>query len=98
LIPVRESAQGATFAVKVHPRARRNAVTGVLGEALKLALTAPPVEGKANEACLQYLAEVLGVPRAALTLLSGETSRQKLVRVAGVPAEEVRRRLAAALQ
>ena len=98
MIPVRESAQGATFAVKVHPRARRNAVTGVLGEALKLALTAPPVEGKANEACLQYLAEVLGVPRAALTLLSGETSRQKLVRVAGVPAEEVRRRLAAALQ
>ena len=94
MIPVRDSAQGATFAVKVHPRARRNAVSGTVGDAVKLALTAPPVEGKANDACIQFLAEVLGVARAAIIIVSGETSRQKLVRVAGLSAEEVRRRLA----
>ena len=95
MIPVRDTAQGATFAVKVHPRARRNALAGEVGDALKLALTAPPVEGKANEACIQYLAELLGVARSAVTIVSGETSRQKIVRVAGVAAEEVRRRLSA---
>lgn len=98
MIPVRDTAQGATFAVKVHPRARRNAVTGLLGDAIKLALTAPPVEGKANDACIQYLSEVLGVARAAVIIISGDTSRQKLVRVAGLSADEVRRRLAPLLQ
>lgn len=95
MITVRDTTQGATFAVKVHPRARRNALAGEVGDALKLALTAPPVEGKANEACIQYLAELLGVARSAVTIVSGETSRQKIVRVAGVAAEEVRRRLTA---
>lgn len=98
MIPVRDTAQGATFAVKVHPRARRNAVMGSLGDALKLALSAPPVEGKANDACIQYLAEVLGVARAAIMIITGETSRQKLVRVAGLSADEVRRRLTPLLQ
>lgn len=98
MIPVRDTAQGATFAVKVHPRARRNAVAGSVGDALKLALIAPPVEGKANDACIRFLAEVLGVARAAVIIVSGETSRQKLVRVAGLSADEVRRRLAPLLQ
>jgi uncharacterized protein (TIGR00251 family) len=93
VIPVRDTALGATFMVKVHPRARRNAVAGSIGDALKLALTAPPVEGKANEACILYLAEVLGVSRSSVTIVSGETSRQKVVRVAGLNADEVRRRL-----
>lgn len=93
MIPVRDTAQGATFTVKVHPRARRNAVAGAVGEALKLALTAPPVEGKANEACISYLAEVLGVSRSSVTILSGETGRRKIIRIAGLSADEVRRRL-----
>ncbi len=98
MIPVRDTARGATFAVKVHPRARRNAIAGTIGDALKLALTAPPVEGKANDACIQYLAEVLGVSRSAITIVSGETSRQKVVRVAGLAADEVRRRLSTVSQ
>lgn len=57
MIPVRDTATGATFQVKVHPRARKSAITGVIGDALKLALTSPPLEGRANEACIEFLAE-----------------------------------------
>jgi hypothetical protein len=97
VIPVRDTPAGATFQVKVHPRARKNAITGVVGEALKLALTAPPVEGRANEACVEFFAEFLNVPRGSVTIAAGESSSQKLIRVSGVPAAQVEERLRAAL-
>ena len=78
----------ARFTVKVHPRARRSAVTGRLGEAWKLDLTAPPVEGKANEECVRYLAELVGVPRARVRIVMGLTSRTKVVEIEGVTEEE----------
>ena len=59
MIPILESALGATFAVKVHPRARKNAITGEMGGALKVSLTAQPIEGKANEACVDFFANRL---------------------------------------
>jgi uncharacterized protein len=93
MVPIRDTPQGATFSVKVHPRARKNAIAGEVGDALKLALTAPPVEGKANEACIKFLAEVLEVPRSSVTIAAGETSRQKVIRVHGLRAEQVERRL-----
>jgi uncharacterized protein (TIGR00251 family) len=93
MIPIRDSPVGATFAVKVHPRAKKNAVMGELGDALKLALTAPPVDGRANEACIEFFANLLDVPRSSITIASGEASRNKVVRVAGLSADEVRRRL-----
>jgi uncharacterized protein (TIGR00251 family) len=93
MIPIRDTPAGATFQVKVHPRARKNAITGVVGDALKLALTAPPVEGRANEACISYLAEFLNVARSSVTIAAGETSRQKLIRVAGMQAAQVEERL-----
>ena len=93
MIPVRDTPQGATFAVKVHPRARRNSLTGAVGEALKVALTAPPAEGRANDACVEFLAELLNVPRASVTIVAGFSSRNKAVRVAGLSAAEVERRL-----
>ena len=92
-VPIRDSGKGATFSVRVQPRARRNAVAGEVGNALKLALTAPPVEGKANTACIEFLAELLDVPRSSITIAAGETSRNKLIRVAGLTAAEVERRL-----
>ena len=94
MIPIRDSPVGATFAVKVHPRAKKNAVMGELGDALKLALTAPPVDGRANEACIEFFANLLDVPRSSVTIASGETSRNKVIRVAGLSAQEVRKRLA----
>ncbi|MGE0405834.1 MAG: DUF167 domain-containing protein [Candidatus Korobacteraceae bacterium] len=92
-LSIRDTAQGATFTVRVQPRARRNAITGVIGDALKIALTAPPVEGRANHACLEFLAKLLGVPRSSVTIAAGETSRNKVIRVTGLTAAEARRRL-----
>jgi uncharacterized protein (TIGR00251 family) len=94
VIPIRDTKLGATFAVRVQPRARRNAIAGVVGDALKLALTAPAVEGRANQACIEFLAEFLGVPRSSVTIAAGETSRNKIIRVSGLPAAEVHKRLA----
>ncbi len=93
MIPIRDTADGATFAIKVHPRARKNAITGEIGEALKVALTAPPVEGRANEGCVELFAKLLRVPRSSVTIAAGESSRQKVIRVAGLSAAAVAERL-----
>ena len=98
MISIRDTPSGATFQVKVHPRARKNAITGVLGDALKLALTAPPVEGRANDACIAFFADLLNVPRSSVTIAAGESSRQKLVRVAGLSAAQVHETLQAILR
>ena len=94
MIELHDTSAGVTFAVKVHPRAKKNALTGEIGDALKLALTAPPVDGKANQACIEFFAGLLKVPRSSVTIAAGESSRNKLVRVTGLSAEEVRQRLA----
>jgi hypothetical protein len=93
MIAVHDTPSGATFAVKIHPRAKKNAITGQVGDALKLALTAPPVDGKANQACIDFFAKLLNVPRSSVTIAAGQTSRNKVIRVAGLSAEEVRARL-----
>ena len=93
MIPVRDAKDGSTFAVKVHPRAKNNAITGEVGDALKVSLTAPPLEGRANEACIEFFAEVLNVPRSSVSIAAGQGSRNKVIRVAAVSAEEIRRRL-----
>jgi len=93
MIPIRDTPQGASFAIRVQPRASRNAVVGELGDVLKIALTAPPVEGKANQACVEFLAKLLGVSRSSVTIAAGETGRNKVIRISGLDAEEVRRRL-----
>lgn len=95
MIPIRDTPGGATFTVRVQPRARRNAVTGEVGEALKLALTAPPVEGKANQACIEFLAGFLNVPRGSVTIVGGHSSRTKVIRVAGRAAAELQAKLRA---
>lgn len=93
MIPIRDTPAGLTFAVKVHPRAKKNAITGEVGDALKLALTAPPVDGRANQACIEFFANLLDVPRSSVTIASGESSRHKIIRVAGLSANEVRMRI-----
>jgi uncharacterized protein (TIGR00251 family) len=95
MIPIRETPSGATFQVKVHPRTKKNAITGEVGGALKLALTAPPIEGRANQACIEFLAEVLKVPRSSVTIAAGESSRNKVIRVRGLSAAQIEQRLRA---
>ena len=93
MIPIREMDDSVTFAVKVHPRAKKSAITGELGDALKVSLTTPPVEGRANEACIEFFANLLKVPRSSVTIASGQTSRNKVIRVAGTSAQYIRERL-----
>ncbi len=82
-----------TFAIKVHPRAKKNAITDELGDALKVSLTAPPIDGKANDACIEFFAKLLKVPRSSVTIASGQSGRDKVIRIAGVSVERVRNRL-----
>ncbi len=93
MIPIHDTPAGATFQVKVHPRARKNAITGTIGDAIKLSLTTPPVEGRANEACIAFLAKFLNVARSSVTIAAGESSRQKLIRIAGLRAAQVEDKL-----
>ncbi len=75
---------GVALTLRIVPRASRDAVAGAMGEALKIRLRAPPVDGKANAALRAFLADTLDVPERAVTILSGETGRLKRVRVEGV--------------
>ena len=93
MVTIHDTPSAATFVVKVHPRAKKNAITGELGDALKLSLTAPPIEGRANEACVEFLAKLLKLPRSSVTIASGHSSRRKVIRVVGLSTEEIRRRI-----
>ena len=88
MVSVQESGDGISFSVKVHPRAKKNSITGEVGGALKLALTAPPIDGAANRACVEYFSKSLKVPRSSVTIASGERNRLKVVRVHGMTAEQ----------
>lgn len=88
----------ARIAIKVHPRARRTAIAGRLGETYKLDLKAPPVDGKANEECVRFLAELLHAPRGSVRIVQGAASRMKVVEIEGVDQSEIERRIANAGQ
>jgi uncharacterized protein (TIGR00251 family) len=98
MVPVKDTSEGATFTVKVHPRARKNAITGAVGDALKLAVTAPPVEGRANEAVVEFFADFFEIPRASVTITSGATGRRKVVRIAGMSKQVVEQKLVQSLK
>ena len=91
--PVHDSPSGVTFTIRVHPRARKNAITGELGDALKVSLTSPPLAGKANDACIKFFANLLKVPHSSITIAAGLSSRSKVIRVVGLTAQQVRDRL-----
>jgi hypothetical protein len=85
----KDVADGCSIAVRVHPGARKNGVTGVHAGAVKISLSTPPTDGRANEALIALLAELLRVPRGRISLVSGATSRTKLLRITGKSATEV---------
>lgn len=86
-------AVSCTLVIKAIPNAPRSEVVGWLGDALKVKVHAPPVEGRANEVLREFLADELGLPRRAVTVLRGDTSRQKLLRIDGLSLAEVRVKL-----
>jgi uncharacterized protein len=87
---IRPTARGVSLRIRVQPRASSNAVVGVHGDALKVRLTAPPVEGAANEALIELLKSTFGIPARAITIVSGATSRAKVVELEGVTEDRVR--------
>ncbi|MBI2511693.1 MAG: DUF167 domain-containing protein [Opitutae bacterium] len=82
-----------TLEIKAVPNAPRNAVVGWLGDALKVKVHAPALEGRANEELCEFLADALDLPRRAVTVLRGDKSRQKVVRLEGLDLAEAKRRL-----
>jgi uncharacterized protein (TIGR00251 family) len=90
---IRDTPAGVEIDVHVIPRARRTEAAGWRDDALLIRLAAPPVEGAANDALVEFLAERLDVPRRAVRILSGERSRRKRLVVTGLVADVVRRRL-----
>jgi uncharacterized protein len=89
MIPTQESSNGVAFAVKVYPRAKKNAITGELGNALKLSLSSRPIDGEANKACIAFFAKLLKVPRSSVSIASGQCSRNKTIRILELSAEEL---------
>jgi uncharacterized protein len=89
MIAVTERAGGVTFEVRVQPRASRTGISGEYQGALKIRLTAPPVDDRANEALCRFLSECLNVPLSAVKILSGEKSRTKRVQVQGIAAAQI---------
>jgi hypothetical protein len=79
----------ARIAVKVHPRAKRTAITGRIGDAWKLDLAAPPVDGKANEECIRFFAQLAGVARSRVRIVNGAKGRMKVVQIDGVALEDL---------
>lgn len=90
---LRADGDGVVLTLHIQPGAKRTECAGLHGEALKIRLAAPPVDGKANEALIAFLSKALGVSKSSVELISGETSRAKRVRVDGVDADGVRRAL-----
>ncbi|MFQ6015806.1 MAG: DUF167 domain-containing protein [Anaerolineae bacterium] len=92
-LKITESQGAILFGVRVVPRAGREAIAGLHGQSLKVRLTAPPAEGKANQALITFLAKRLEVSREQVEIVTGQRSRQKTIAVRGVSLEEVTRRL-----
>jgi len=93
LVELRETNGSVTLRLRVQPRAARTEISGELGGAIKLRIAAPPVDGKANDECRRFLARLFGVNRNAVEIVAGDSSRDKVVRIHGVTANSVLRRL-----
>lgn len=102
MLTVTDSCDGARFLVRVVPRASRTAVAGVVGEgdrtALRIALHAPPVEGRANAALIDFLADLLQVRRAGIAIAGGEHARTKTILIRGRSAAEIQATLSSVME
>jgi uncharacterized protein (TIGR00251 family) len=94
MIDLRSVEGGVRIKIRVQPRARQNTIEGVIGDALKVRLAAPPVDGQANAALVALLAETFGVARRAVSIVAGEGSRDKIVAINGVSIAQARHVLA----
>lgn len=92
-LPIKKNDHGLQFSVTIQPRASRNEIVGVHNDTLKIKLTSPPVEGAANKACLKLLGKILGVAPSKLSIVSGASSRNKVIQVEGLDEARFREQL-----
>lgn len=86
---IKEFPDGVAIKVRVQPRAVKNEISGLFGDALRLRLTAPPVDGAANAACIDFFARLFRIPRQQIEIISGHTGRNKIIKVYGIKRDEV---------
>ncbi len=91
MLRVNETDRGVVFEIWVQPRSARNEIRGLKGDALRVRVTSPPIEGRANKACTGLLAKELGIGKSQVEIIGGLKSRTKLVRVAGITPDKIRR-------
>ncbi len=91
--PGGKGAEAATLSVRIQPRASKNEIVLMEGGGLKIRLTAPPVDNAANEALIRFLADTFSVARLQIEIVSGHTSKNKIVRISGIAAEDAERLL-----
>jgi len=89
MIPVGETENGVVFNIRVIPRASRCELAGVQGDALKIRITAPPVEGAANKECIRFLSDMLGVKRSQIKIIAGHRSKNKKVSISGIKRRDI---------
>ncbi len=89
MIPIRETANGVTFQIQVLPRSSKCEVAGIQGDYLRIKITAPPLEGRANEECIRFLAAALGIKRPRVSILKGLKSRKKTIAVNGLKKKDL---------
>lgn len=94
MLEIQERDGVAIFAVRVQPRASKDEIAGEMGGALKVRLQAPAVEDRANEALVEFLAQLLKTPKSAVRILSGDRSRTKRIEIRGVTGQQIRALLA----
>ena len=93
MIELSEKDGAVTFRVRVQPRASRSLVAGEHDGAIKLKIAAPPVDGKANEECRKFLARLLDIPTGAVEIVSGDSSRNKIIRIHDISLARIREAL-----
>ncbi|MFA4917140.1 MAG: DUF167 domain-containing protein [Syntrophales bacterium] len=89
MIPIKETESGVIFQVHVLPGSSRCEVAGVQGEAIKLKITAPPHEGRANAECIVFLSHVLGIKKSMISLVRGHRSRKKTISITGLKSKDI---------
>ncbi len=89
ILAIRESEGGVTFSIRVLPRSSRSEIAGIQESALRIRITAPPVEGLANEECIRLLAKKLHIAKSRISLIAGQQSRNKTVRIEGLKRKDI---------
>lgn len=90
MLPITDHPSGISFKIRVQPKSSRNHIVGTQADALKLKITAPPVDGAANKACIELLAKALDLPKSCLEIASGQAGRNKRIRIQCGPAAAAR--------